>query len=723
MNDNPRSQQNDSQNKAGKNNTLQPNWQDRRREFYFSVRKFGWDLLGTFLLLIAILTIFGSFGFSHGSILNLWVNLLRHSFGWGIYPLIVSVVYMGIACFLHRAGKNSGLTFGRLLALEAAYFSLLAILSAIGGIDLGRAESGLDGGSIGWGLANLFGVNGSPFFVGLFYFMFFVLFSLIGFGLVKPLYHTLLKWADSIDEPVQPEQIETRAEQHRKARMEREQEEPAAVQQTTWRDDRLPPLNILMSEINSVPDEKLIKLNALKIERTLAEFGVPARVIGYRTGPTITQYAVEPGFVEKPGQNGEVSRQKVRVAQISALQRDLTLALSATRLRIEAPVPGRSYVGIEVPNASSEQVRLRPILESNDFKHLGSNLALGLGKNVSGEPVVADLAKMPHLLIAGTTNSGKSVCITAIATCLVMNNTPADLKLVLLDPKMVELVRFNGLPHLLGKVEFDINRMQAVLRWAQVEMDARYRLLETVHARDIFDYNAKMLRKKQPRLPNIVIMIDELAELMMAAPDQTERSLIRLAQMARATGIHLVVATQRPSTDVVTGLIKANFPARISFMVASSIDSRVVLDTTGAENLLGRGDMLLLDPIKGKLQRAQGTMITDQEIDKVIYYWQRMSQKEQQEVPWETMVEADNSINDSGDGSDVMINQAKAVVQAAGKASVSLLQRRLRVGFPRAARLIDELEDMGIIGPSQGSGKDREVFGEGHFEKDVDEEY
>jgi len=249
-------------------------------------------------------------------------------------------------------------------------------------------------------------------------------------------------------------------------------------------------------------------------------------------------------------------------------------------------------MGIEVPNSQTSVVHLRGLLESEEFKRLASPLALVLGKCVSGESVVGDLARMPHLLIAGTTGSGKSVCISAITACLVMNNLPEDLKMVMLDPKMVELVRFNGLPHLLGKVETEIERMLAVLRWAQAEMDARYRMLESVHARDLSDYNRKMQRKKQPTLPRIVIMIDELADLMMSAPDQTEHSLVRLAQMARATGIHLIVATQRPSTDVVTGLIKANFPARISFTVASSVDSRVVLDANGAETLLGKGDML-----------------------------------------------------------------------------------------------------------------------------------
>ena len=298
------------------------------------------------------------------------------------------------------------------------------------------------------------------------------------------------------------------------------------------------------------------------------------------------------------------------------------------------------------------------------------------------------------------------MCITAITACLVMNNTPDNLKLVMLDPKMVELVRYNGMPHLLGKVETEIERMLAVLRWALVEMDSRYRILETAHARDLTDYNHKMLRKNQPTLPQIVILIDELADLMMSAPDQTEHCLIRLAQMARATGIHLVVATQRPSTDVVTGLIKANFPARISFLVASAVDSRVILDSNGAESLLGKGDMLLVDPQKSAMQRAQGVMVSDQEIEKILNYWQGINANVTEEAPWEVMISETNT----DDVSDALIEQAIAVVKTAGKASASLLQRRLRVGYPRAARLIDELEERGIVGPAVGSGKDRDVL-------------
>jgi S-DNA-T family DNA segregation ATPase FtsK/SpoIIIE len=471
------------------------------------------------------------------------------------------------------------------------------------------------------------------------------------------------------------------------------------------RDTRLPPLNILSAETSDVPDEEQIRQTAKQLEITLAEFGIPAKVIGYRVGPTVTQFAVEPGFIEREGPEGEIIRQKVRVSQISSLSRDLTLALAAERLRIEAPVPGRSYVGIEVPNPRISVVRLRAVLESEEFRRVTSGLSVVLGRDVSGQPLVADLARMPHLLIAGTTGSGKSVCIEALTVCLAMNNTPDQLRLAMIDPKMVELIRFNGLPHLLGKVETELPRMLGVLRWALAEMDHRYRLLEEAHARDLDAFNKIMNRKKQATLPRIVVLIDELADLMMTAPDQTEQCIVRLAQMARATGIHMVVATQRPSTDVVTGLIKANFPARLAFTVASSIDSRVILDTGGAENLLGRGDLLFLNPERGVPVRAQGVFVTDQEIEKVNRFWQKLAPKavEPQAAPWEELV------NDA-EQEDDLVKQAIEIVSSTQRASASMLQRRLRIGYPRAARLMDELEAKGVIGPATGGGKEREVL-------------
>jgi DNA segregation ATPase FtsK/SpoIIIE, S-DNA-T family len=314
---------------------------------------------------------------------------------------------------------------------------------------------------------------------------------------------------------------------------------------------------------------------------------------------------------------------------------------------------------------------------------------------------------MPHMLVAGSTGSGKSVFITALAACLAMNNTPEDLRMVMIDAKMVELLRFNGLPHLYGKVETNVERILGVLRWVVVEMEHRYRLLEASHSRDLASYNRKQTQKNdgQP-LPRIVVIIDELADLMMSAPDQTEHNLVRLAQMARATGIHLVVATQRPSTDVVTGLIKANFPARLAFSVASGIDSRVILDSTGAESLLGRGDMLFLNPEVGNPVRAQGVLITDMEIERIIAHWQKVSDLPVEDVPpWEKLLTETEDDEDSD-----LIEKATSIVRSTQRASASLLQRRLRIGYPRAARLLDQLEDLGVVGPSQGGGRERDVL-------------
>jgi S-DNA-T family DNA segregation ATPase FtsK/SpoIIIE len=323
---------------------------------------------------------------------------------------------------------------------------------------------------------------------------------------------------------------------------------------------------------------------------------------------------------------------------------------------------------------------------------------------------------MPHLLIAGTTGSGKSVCITAITACLVMNNSPEDLKIAMIDPKRVELMRFNGLPHLMGNVETEIDRILGVLRWATSEMDYRYKLLEKARARNIDSYNRKVERQNKPKLPKIVILIDELADLMISAPDQTEHAVIRLAQKARAIGIHLILATQRPSTDVVTGLIKANFPTRISFTVASSIDSRVILDTGGAETLLGKGDMLFLHPEIGLPMRAQGVIVPDKELNKIIRWWKKQEKDEEQppqpryddteNPPWEERVGAEEENNED----EMLIKEAIELIKSEGHASASYFQRQLRIGYPRAARLVDQLEEMGVIGSSQGGGREREIL-------------
>jgi DNA segregation ATPase FtsK/SpoIIIE, S-DNA-T family len=695
--------------------------------------RFAFDAVGVGLFAFSLMTLLALVDdgkLTGGILLQAWSNTLRQWLGWGSAFVVIAALLGGLALLRKRAAGGGNLRWSRVVALEIAAFTFLAFFAILGGLSIERAKSGQDGGYIGWALAELLGlalnnllgnaILRTPLVVlGLLVSLFF------GLNLLPVLEKLLWKIAGEtppdnfkaipgtiIHPIVEPEPAPQPAPPAKKQAPlppefrknfkvpEKPDEKPTAP---LPRGERLPPFNLLLGEQSAKPDERHINQTAGLIEKTLSEFGIPAKVVGFRIGPTVTQFAVQPGFIKKPGSTTEEEAQlmKVRVAQIAALQKDLTLALSAERLRIEAPVPGRAYVGIEVPNQRSTIVRMRSILESETFSKAGAPLAIGLGRDVSGQPLVADLARMPHMLVAGQTGSGKSICIAAIAACLAMNNAPEDLRLVMIDAKMVELLRFNGLPHLLGKVETDVQRILGVLRWLVVEMEHRYRLLEGVHARDIAAYN----RKTKNPIPRIVVIVDELADLMMSAPDQTEHNLVRLAQMARATGIHLVVATQRPSTDVVTGLIKANFPARLAFAVASGIDSRVILDTPGAETLLGRGDMLFLNPEVGNPIRAQGVLVTDQEIERIIAFWQKMAPVTTDTPPWETLL---TEPEEGGD--DALMEKAIQVVRSTQRASASLLQRRLKIGYPRAARLLDQLEEMNVVGPSQGGGRERDVL-------------
>jgi len=713
-------------------------------------QRFTWDFCGVLLLAVSLITLIALFlpQLSGGFLITLWRTKLREAFGYGAVLVAIATGAAGVLMLrlrYHqlrpttdpRAGTTFNIRWERIIALEMASFSALALLAVLGGRDVSRAELGLDGGFIGWGLAELvtlvlgrLGLT-SNVWGGLLAGVVTLICLVFGLGVVSTLARQLKRMSASrpasplVNEPVvsvapavaQPGMSFPTADRKKRRSLvppefrKRLNVTPEQVKNLPPppRDEHLPSLELLVKDALDRPDERNINQTAGLIEKSLAEFGIPAKVVGFRVGPTVTQFAVEPGFVEKGGSEEEqANRIKVRVAQIAGLRRDLALALSAERLRIEAPVPGRPYVGIEVPNVRTSMVRLRPILETEAFYKIGSPLAIALGRDVSGLPVVADLCTMPHLLIAGTTGSGKSVCIAAITACLVMNNTPADLRLVMIDPKMVELVRFNGLPHLYGKVETDIQRVLGVLHWVVAEMDHRYKLLEEMHARNIDSYNRKARRHKSIEpLPRIVVLLDELADLMMTAPDQTEPMLIRLAQLARATGIHLVVATQRPSTDVVTGLIKANFPARISFAVASSVDSRVILDTGGAESLLGHGDMLFMPPEVAAPIRVQGVMVSDAEVDKLIMYWQSIHPSEPGVVPpWEDMLKEDAVMADR----DELVKKAVEMLHGEKHTSASMLQRRLRIGYPRAARLMDELEEMGVVGPAQTGGREREVL-------------
>ena len=461
---------------------------------------------------------------------------------------------------------------------------------------------------------------------------------------------------------------------------------------------KLPPITLLdtvTARRERMADE--IKRNVKVMESTLEQFGVEAKVIGVNPGPAVTQYELQPG----PG---------VQVKRITALQNDLSLALAAAPLRIEAPIPGKSAVGIEVPNKAASLVTIREVIETAAF-HEGTNrLALGLGNDVSGQSIVGDLTRMPHLLIAGATGQGKSVCINALITSLLFQVTPEHLRMILIDPKRVELTGYNGLPHLALPVLVESHQAAAALRWAVAEMDRRYKLFSSEGVRNIAGYNDKAAQKLARPLPYVVIVIDELADLMMVAAGEIEELICRIAQLARAVGIHLIIATQRPSTDIITGLIKANIPSRIAFAVGSQVDSRVILDASGAEKLLGRGDMLYQPVDAGKPTRIQGAFVSDPEVEGVVNFWKSQAEPRYMDEILEggAGTEWDGERREERKLDPLFARSARAVA-AEGAASVSLVQRKFNVGYSRAGRIVDQLAEHRVIGGYQGS-KSREVL-------------
>jgi len=491
----------------------------------------------------------------------------------------------------------------------------------------------------------------------------------------------------------------------------------------------LPPFELLTADpAASATNSADARQRAQLLKQTLAEFGVPVEVVSIKEGPTVTQFGLEPGEIVRELRNGEVVRRRVPVSSILRLNNDLALALAAASLRIEAPVPGQPYVGIEAPNPSKSLVSLRGVLESREFIRLNAPLAVALGRDVAGDPIVADLVRMPHLLIAGATGSGKSVCINALICSLLMSNGPESVQLLMIDPKMVELPAYNGIPHLLGSVITDPAEATGALAWLLAQMDERYRLFANRGARNIVEYNRKFARGKDHKpLPYLVLVIDELADLMMTAAEDIERQVCRLAQMARATGIHLVLATQRPSVDVITGLIKANFPSRIAFAVTSQIDSRVILDTPGAEKLLGRGDMLYMAPDSAKLQRIQGCYVSDREIDALTAFWRAAAPATADDPEVEAAAQSllapwAGFLGGQDKGHDELMDQALRLLANKRFISTSVLQRQLRIGFPRAARLMDQLEAEGYVASGEGSGRSREVLYQGDDGQATDEE-
>ncbi|HEX7196551.1 MAG TPA: DNA translocase FtsK 4TM domain-containing protein [Candidatus Limnocylindria bacterium] len=474
-----------------------------------------------------------------------------------------------------------------------------------------------------------------------------------------------------------------------------------AALETVERAWELPALELLANAPESSAAQMDLTAKGQRIRETLAHFGIGVKVARIQEGPVVTQYAldVDPG---------------IKLSRIEGLSDNLALALAARSIRIEAPIPGEPYVGVEIPNSAFDLVTLKEVLASRSHVEASkkSKLAFALGQDVAGQPFSADLAKMPHLLIAGATGSGKSVCVNAIIDSFLMNATPAEVKLILVDPKRVELAQYKGIPHLLCEVIVEPDKAVNALKWTVGTMESRYAEFASRGVRNIGGYN-EALRAGEPRMPYIVIVIDELADLMMVSAYEVEATITRIAQLARATGIHLIVATQRPSVQVITGLIKANIPSRIAFAMTSGIDSRTILDTTGAEDLLGRGDMLYQPIDAPRAVRLQGVLVTDAEIESVARHWR--AQGGPQYRPEITAPRRDGKPGgrpgeeDEDDDADALLTQAVDIVRRSDKASASLLQRRLRIGYARAARILDQMEDRGIVGAADGS-RFREVL-------------
>lgn len=730
------------------------------------------EVTGIGLLALAAVTILSILPTDHGALTAQWMSFLRVSVGWGLYlvPFILGAI--GIALILEAFGADLEIQFGKLSALGILFLLFLALLSLLSTANHMTSGSTWEyvrpgaGGYVGDLLRSILVAGMGA--VGAYVLIFML--ALVCITVLMELSPTEIAAAAAKSWRAVMDWYRIRFRLAANNGASYSSPEPAPAQRSTP-PSPAPPADLKivpappppiaevppakgptapaapgkvallpriiggervgqpwelprLEEIFEISTEREISQTEIRtrvriIEDTLASFGVPARVVEVNQGPAVTQFGVEPGFVEQKLSSGKVKRSKVKVSKISALANDLALALAASPVRIEAPVPGRGIVGIEVPNMETSLVTLRSVMETEAFQNIKSNLALALGQDVSGQPAVADLAAMPHLLIAGATGSGKSVCINAIVACLLCRNTPDDLRLIMIDPKMVELSGYNGIPHLYDRVVVELERVVEVLKWTTQEMDRRYRLFSKAGARNLESYNASAPARGESVLPTIVVIIDELADLMMIAPEEVERHICRIAQMARATGIHLVIATQRPSVDVITGLIKANFPARISFAVSSQVDSRVILDTAGAERLLGRGDMLFMRPDSSKLARLQGCFVSDAEINRLVRYWKRartLGQPEPlrddeaheplQQPLWPDLIAQEKSAA----GEDPLLNQAIEIVRQHERASTSLLQRKLRVGYTRAARLIDMLEERNIVGPDPGGGRSREVL-------------
>ena len=686
------------------------------------------ELAGGFLFLASMLILLALLSLPNNACPGVWLCIFRELLGWGAYPFLLSTAAGGVHLMLLRVEKPYEITSTQVIGLELIVLTLLPLSYQFTGTTPPQAYLGRGGGLVGWALSAPMNDFFGPFLTALFYLFLLVYGAALIVGYrwedfltgLQALSARLQLLAEKVAPAIPPPATDPKPTIRRPTPSPTPSPAapvvdfldnaadllPTAVPR---RSKKLPSLELLAEGRDNPLSQAEIDAKKALIEETLAHFRLPATVTQIEQGPAVTQFGVEPGYIEQPQPNGEIKRRKVRINQIAALRKDLALALAATRLRIQAPVPGRGVVGIEVPNDEISLVRMRSIIASPAYAKINAPLAVALGRDVSGQPVALDLAKMPHLLIAGTTGSGKSICLNAMISCLAFNNPPDMLKFVLIDPKKVEFIRFNSMPHLIGNVEVESDRAVGVLRWLTAEMDRRYEMFARVNARNVNGYNRRIagIEDKEP-LPYLVVIIDELADLMHIYPGDVERTLCRLAQMARATGIHLVVATQRPSTDVITGLIKANFPARLSFSVASSTDSRVILDSVGAEQLLGKGDMLFLPPDAPSPIRVQGVFVSDREIDGISSFWQGNLPEdfEPTPCPWDSLIARHALLDET----DSLLEAAIELVQKHDTISASFLQRKLRLGYPRAARLLEHLYEMGLVADPQSGGKTRRTL-------------
>ncbi|MEA3350171.1 MAG: DNA translocase FtsK 4TM domain-containing protein [Chloroflexota bacterium] len=723
------------------------------------------DITGVIMALVGLLTLFGLFSAKNGTIMKEWLSFLTKLFGWSGYVLPVALIIVGLWLILRKFEQLPRLSVERSVGIFLLYLFLLTASHTLvfpGKISIPEvaevAKGGKGGGFIGGAFFYIlnagFGIGGTVVFL--------LAWLLLGLAITLDVSVLgLLRWLKPLDLWIHsvwqlfvdgtksivkmlltPPRRGAADSLVGAEAMLHSAEPPATRSESPTHTDapmpqvwELPFIDAILDMGTEIQiDDEFARQQARIIEEALESFSAPSRVVEINRGPTITQFGVEPGFIETRNQ-----RKRVRVNKITRLADDLALALAATRVRVQAPVPGKGFVGIEVPNQEISLVSLRDGITSEAFKRMkGRPLRFALGQDVSGNAVAADLAAMPHLLIAGTTGSGKSVCVNAIVACLLMHNTPDKLRLIMIDPKRVELTNYDGIPHLLAPVVVELDRVVAALQWVTREMDQRYEKFSDLGARNLTNYNAKAESQGLRKLPHLVVIIDELADLMMLAPTETERTITRMAQLARATGIHMVISTQRPSVDVVTGIIKANFPARIAFATASGTDSRVILDQPGAERLLGRGDMLFQSPDAPAPVRLQGMFVSDFELRRLVQYW--LGQRGYvmptsvataagghpdgipKNLPLKQLEFWEREDLEPREDRDPLYDEAVDLIRRKGRASISMLQRRLRIGYTRAARLIDYMEADEIIGGPVDGPHRREVLDYGQAAPPVDEE-